>query len=55
MKKGETYTFPNPTDPIGAMIKRHRLQVMVHTAVCITLWMRTSGMTTSSMMSVKTS
>ena len=20
MKKGETYTFPNPTDPIGAMI-----------------------------------
>jgi hypothetical protein len=37
MKKGETYTFPNPTDPIGAMIKRHRLQVLVHSCLYYSL------------------
>ena len=33
MAKEESYKFPNPTDPTAELIKRRRLQILVHSCV----------------------
>jgi hypothetical protein len=33
MAKQERYKFPNPTDPTAELIKRRRLQVLVHSCI----------------------
>lgn len=33
MKRAPYYEFPNPADPEGALIKRRRLQVLVHSCL----------------------